>query len=99
MRKACLSILACYGVIGMSASAVHAFDRKTTEALTACHDHVWSVDVYADLPNAAISVWPATLEDDLTKVYWVIDWTDPDIQAAGQCEYQGGDVVSFEAFN
>lgn len=82
----------------MSASVVHAFDRETTDALKACHDQVWTVDEYADLPNAAISVWPASSENGLTKVYWVVDWTDPDIKAAGQCEYQDEEVISFAPF-
>ena len=97
-RKFQLLVAACSLTV-ISALATYAFDRETTEALKACHDKVWTVDAYADLPNAAISVWPASSEDGLTKVYWVVEWTDPDIQAAGQCQYQDGGVITVEPFD
>jgi hypothetical protein len=86
-------------LIAVSASAASAFDRETTNALQACHNYVWAVPDYADLPNAAISVWPANAGESVQKVYWVVDWTDPDVRAAGQCEYANGEVVGYEPFD
>lgn len=86
-------------ILAMSTTtAVLAFDRETTDALKACHDYLWEVPEFAELPNAALSVWPASSNDDLTKVYWVVDWTDPEIRAAGQCEYSGDEVIGYERF-
>ena len=82
-----------------SASFAHAFDRETTNALKACHDYVWAVPDYAELPNAAISVWPASVGESVLKVYWVVDWTNPDVRAAGQCEYADGEIVGYEPFD
>jgi hypothetical protein len=86
-------------LLTVTASAAVAFDRETTNALKACHDYVWAVPDYAELPNAAISVWPANAGEGVQKVYWVVDWTDPNVRAAGQCEYVDGEVVGYEPFN
>ncbi len=82
----------------VTAAPAMAFDRDTTEALKACHDYLWEVPEFSELPNAALSVWPASSNDGMTKVYWVVDWTDPDIRAAGQCEYGGHEVIGYERF-
>ncbi|SHG82535.1 hypothetical protein [Marivita hallyeonensis] len=87
------------GIVALSmTTAVLAFDRQTTDALKACHDYLWDVPEFAELPNAALSVWPASSNGGLTKIYWVVDWTDPDIRAAGQCEYSGDEVIGYERF-
>ncbi|WP_299508442.1 hypothetical protein [uncultured Roseobacter sp.] len=87
------------GIVVISmATPVLAFDRETTDALKACHDHLWEVPEFGDLPNAALSVWPASSNEGVTKVYWVVDWTDPNIRAAGQCEYSGDEVTGYERF-
>ncbi len=40
-----------------------AFDRATINAIKACHDYVWfEVPVFKDLPNAAISAFPGSLD-------------------------------------
>ena len=88
-----------HGLIASSTFGAHAFDRETTNALKACHDYVWAVPDYADLPNAAISVWPANAGESVKKVYWVVDWIDPDVRTAGQCEYTDGEVIGYEPFN
>ncbi|MCC1491322.1 hypothetical protein [Cognatishimia sp. F0-27] len=90
----------CIGGIAVLATAhpVLAFDRETTEALKACHDYLWEVPEFAELPNAALSVWPASSDNGVTKVYWVVDWTDPELRAAGQCEYAGDEVIGYERF-
>ena len=82
----------------VTAAPAMAFDRDTTEALKACHDYLWEVPEFSELPNAALSVWPASSNDGMTKVYWGVDWTDPDIRAAGQCEYKGNEVIGYERF-
>lgn len=87
------------GLTAMATAApAMAFDRETTDALKACHDYLWEVPEFSELPNAALSVWPASSSDGVTKVYWVVDWTDPDIRAAGQCEYSGDEVIGYERF-
>ena len=86
-------------LIAASSTVSYAFDRETTNALKACHDYVWAVPDYVELPNAAISVWPANAGESVQKVYWVVDWTNPVVRTAGQCEYADGEVVGYEPFN
>lgn len=88
-----------FGLTALSVtSGAHAFDRETTNALKACHDYLWEVPEFASMPNAAISVWPGSVSENVTKIYWVVDWTDPDMKAAGQCEYAGAEVIGYERF-
>ena len=89
------AIVACV----LAATGAAAFDRETVAALSACQDYLWDVPDYSNLPNAAISVWPASVDGNVTKIYWAVDWTDPDVKAAGQCGYAGGEVINFEQFN
>lgn len=92
-----LRTLSLGGIVAMSmTTAALAFDRETTDALKACHDYLWDVPEFAELPNAALSVWPASSNNGQTKIYWVVDRTDPDIRAAGQCEYSGDEVIGYE---
>lgn len=87
--------LVAFSTAAMSASA---FDREVTEALKACHDYVWAVPEFEDMPNAAVSVWPASSNNGITKVYWVVDWDDPAIQQAGTCEYAKEEVIAYNNF-
>ncbi|MFO6464226.1 hypothetical protein ACK8OR_07535 [Jannaschia sp. KMU-145] len=90
-RPAVLAIAAC-----MIAPAAQAFDRQTTAALTACHDYLWEVPDFESLPNAAISVWPASIDGNVVKIHWIVDWTDPDVKAAGNCAYTDGEIIGYE---
>ncbi len=92
------SIVLGTALVAATCTVASAFDRQTTDALKACHDTLWDLPEYTDLPNAAISVWPGWINDDSIKVYWVVDWTDPDVQAAGQCVYADGKIAGYERF-
>ncbi|MCV3274404.1 hypothetical protein [Roseobacter sinensis] len=96
-NKLSITLLSGFAAV-TTTTAGFAFDRETTDALKACHDYLWEVPDFSDLPNAALSVWPASSNDGMTKIYWVVDWTDPDIRAAGQCEYSGDEVIGYERF-
>lgn len=98
MKPALKSLLLGASITVTAATIAFAFDRETTDALQACHDTLWELPEYADLPNAAISVWPGWINEDSIKVYWVVDWTDPDIQAAGQCVYADNEISGYERF-
>ncbi len=81
------------GFGALTAVPAMAFDCMTTDALIACHEHLYEDAEFANLPNAAISVWPASVHDGAAKAYWVVDWTGPDIRTAGQCEIEDGNVT------
>lgn len=83
---------------GMTAGSAEAFDRKITSALSHCHNYLWDVPEFVELPNAAISVWPASENGNLIKIYWVADWADPTIKAAGQCEILDEKITGFENY-
>lgn len=84
--------------LSFSAAEVAAFDRETTDALKACHDYAWSVDEYADLPNAAVSVYPLMTNDNVITTVWHIMWDDPVVRAAGNCTVIDGTVEGFEDY-
>ena len=75
-----------------------AFDRQTTDALRACHDHVWDVPAFKDLPNAAVSVFPGIFEDGKIIVFWNVYWDDPTTRRAGNCTVINGTVKGFEDY-
>lgn len=77
---------------------VHAFDRETTEALQICHDYLWEVPDYADLPNAAISVFPGLMDGTTITVFWNVYWDAPIVRAAGNCTVIGGSLEGFEDY-
>lgn len=81
-----------------SVGLAHAFDRVTVNALKACHDYVWDVPEFKDLPNAAISVYPGSMDDDRRVINWNVNWDDPNVRAAGNCTYIGGEVAGFEDY-
>ena len=93
-RTTALSLAAC--LLAAPVTAAQAFDRETTNALKACHDYLWDVPEFDGLPNAAISVWPASVDGNVITVNWIVDWTDPDVKAAGKCSFAGGEVIGFE---
>lgn len=53
------------------------------DQLKACHDTVWQMDEFKDLPNAAVSVHLGGYDDKSFYAYWIIDWDD--LQVAGKC--------------
>ena len=75
-----------------------AFDRETVNALKACHDYVWEVPEFVDLPNAAVSVWPGEMAETSTTVFWNVTWDDPAVKAAGICSYANGEVIGYEQY-
>ncbi len=82
-------------LIGVPAAA---FDRQTTEALTACHDYVWNVPHFSSLPNAAISVFPGWENENQYVVFWNVYWDDPRVRRAGNCTIKDGSVDGFEDY-
>ncbi|MCR9135873.1 MAG: hypothetical protein NXI27_07760 [Alphaproteobacteria bacterium] len=86
-------------IIAASTFPSHAFDRKMTEALKACHDYLWfEVPAFKDLPNAAISVFPGIWDDDRMIVFWNIYWDDPTVREAGNCQVKDSEVIGFEHY-
>jgi hypothetical protein len=75
-----------------------AFDQQTTQALNACHDYLWDVPGFADLPNAAISVYPGLFDGDTITVFWNIFWNEPTVRAAGNCTIIDGALEGFEDY-
>ncbi len=75
-----------------------AFDRKTTAALGLCHDYVWEVPEFTDLPNAAISVFPGWDDGDKLVIFWNVYWDDPIVRQAGNCTVINGAVEGFEDY-
>ena len=75
-----------------------AFDRQTTDAAKACHDHIWEVSEFAELPNAAISVWPNSVNEGIYVINWNVNWDDPTVRAAGNCTVENGNVIGFEDY-
>lgn len=54
--------------------------------LKVCHDTVWQIEEFSDLPNAAVSVHLGGFGDDSFYAYWIVDWDD--VQVAGKCIMQ-----------
>lgn len=81
------------------ASSANAFDRETTDALQMCHDYLWEVPAYADLPNAAISVFPGIFDDQSIVVFWNVYWDAPITRAAGNCTIIDGALEGFEDYS
>ncbi|WP_299751813.1 hypothetical protein [uncultured Tateyamaria sp.] len=80
------------------AMPAHAFDRQMTAALRLCHDYLWDVPKYADLPNAAISVFPGIFDDQSIVVFWNVYWDEPTTRAAGNCTIIDGALEGFEDY-
>ncbi|WP_299775112.1 hypothetical protein [uncultured Tateyamaria sp.] len=80
------------------ASSAHAFDRQTTDALQMCHDYLWEVPAYAELPNAAISVFPGIFDDQSIVVFWNVYWDEPTTRAAGNCTIIDGALEGVEDY-
>ena len=76
----------------------HAFDREMTNALQLCHDYLWDVPEYADLPNAAISVFPGISNEQSTVIFWNVYWDEPITRAAGNCTIINGALEGFEDY-
>ncbi|MEM8540448.1 MAG: hypothetical protein AAGF25_05775 [Pseudomonadota bacterium] len=93
-----MKLVLSLAILVLVSETAHSFDQRVTAALANCHNHLWEVPAFAELPNAAISVWPGSETDDVIKVYWVVDWTDPTVRAAGQCETSEGEVIGFENY-
>lgn len=95
MKKVMLTSLL---VLASSANATYALDRQTTDALVACQNYVWAIDKYSNLPNAAISVFPLTTDENSIITVWHIMWDDPMVRAAGNCTVIDGSVEDFENY-
>ena len=69
------------------------YEEATVLAAQACHDKVWLEDArFSNLPNAAVSIDPASLDDDDPAIGWTVEWDDPKISAAGTCTVDGTNV-------
>ena len=70
------------------------YDEATVVAAQACHDKVWLEDErFNNLPNAAVSIDPASLDDDDPAIGWTVEWDDPQVLAAGTCMIDGSNVT------
>ena len=49
----------------------------------ACHDAVWALKDYEDIPNAGVSAYIGGYDDNSFYSYWIVDWDD--VQVAGKC--------------
>lgn len=93
--KKILSILA---VFTLSATASHALERSVVDAAKACHDYLWEVPKFKDLPNAAISVFPDEMDGDTIIINWNVRWDEPTVRAAGNCTVIRGEIEGYEDF-
>jgi hypothetical protein len=59
--------------------------KKYGEHLRVCHDTVWNLKEFKNIPNAGVSVhFSGTNDNDMSmSTYWVVDWDD--VQVAGKC--------------
>jgi len=62
--------------------------------LKACHDAAWGQAEFADLPNAAVSVFLSSNDGKNIVAYWIVDWDNQ--QAAGKCVVAVGAPDSLE---
>ncbi len=95
MSKSRILLGLCFVAVATSAQA---FDRQTVSALNACHDYLWTVPAFDGLPNAAISVYPGSVDGDTIVVNWNVSWDQPTIRAAGNCTVIGGEVQGYEDY-
>lgn len=80
-------------------SNAFAFDQKTIDAARTCHNYIWDIPEFADLPNAAISVFPGSFDyDGNYTINWNINWDDPTVRRAGNCQIKGDNVLKFEDY-
>ena len=56
------------------------------------------MDEYAELPNAAVSVYPLMTDGNVITTVWHIMWDDPVVRAAGNCTVIDGNVEGFEDY-
>lgn len=86
-------------ILALSAPTLaNAFDRETTQALQLCHDYLWDVPAYVDLPNAAITVFPGLFDETTVTVFWNVYWDAPTVRAAGSCTIINGALEGFEDY-
>ncbi|MEM9107467.1 MAG: hypothetical protein AAGC96_17590 [Pseudomonadota bacterium] len=93
-----LMIPLCLAALVSASGAALAFDRATTNAAKACHDYIWEVPEFAELPNAAISVWPSTVNEGTYVINWNVNWDDPTVRAAGNCTVKSDEVIGYEDY-
>ena len=53
---------------------------------------------FAGLPNAAISVWPDSVNEGTYVINWNVNWDDPTVRAAGNCTVKGEKVTGYEDY-
>ena len=72
------STLCATCLIGSSSFAGE-FDAQ----MKVCHDAVWQMDEFKNIPNAGVSVHLGGYDDSSFYAYWIIDWDN--LQVAGKC--------------
>jgi len=60
-----------------------AFAGEFDAHLKACHDGVWQMKEFENIPNAGVSAYLGGYDDKSFYAYWIIDWDDT--QVAGKC--------------
>ncbi len=69
-------------------------DASTLSAAQTCHDKVWLEDErFSELPNAAVSINPTTLDDNDPTIGWIVEWDNPQVSASGTCLVEGVNVT------
>lgn len=74
-----IAVIATAPFYAANLAAAGAFD----EHLKACHDAAWTMDEFADIPNAGVSAYPGGTDGETYYAYWIVDWDN--VQAAGKC--------------
>lgn len=59
------------------------FAASGDDELKACHDAAWNQVEFSDLPNAAVSVFLSSKDENGIVAYWIVDWEGQ--QVAGTC--------------
>ncbi|TDL84924.1 hypothetical protein [Meridianimarinicoccus aquatilis] len=76
-----LKPLLLFATLALTAMPAQAFDQRRTQVLTECHDYLWDVPAFDELPNAAISVYSGLMDSNAIMVFW----GKPMLRAAGNC--------------
>ncbi len=77
MKKIILSLLFVVFAGGVAQADI------VNAQVKACHDAVWSLDEFKNIPNAGISAYPGGFDEKSFYAYWIVDWDD--LQVAGKC--------------
>ena len=91
-------ILLAASIMIAANTSTYAFDRATVHALKACHNYLWDIPEFKDLPNAAISVFPGSVNKNEYVINWNVNWDKPNVAAGGNCQVVKGEVIGFEHY-